>query len=130
MAIQSFRDLDGWKCAMEVVVVTYRVTAGFPHSERFGLVSQMRRAAVSIPSNIAEAHGRRQEKGVVGRGSAYFLTIAIGSLNELDTQLELATRLGFLNAANAEPLAEWLARTRQLLWGMRRHALRGADPSK
>ncbi len=115
---------------MDVVVLTYRLTAHFPDNERYGLVSQMRRAAVSIPSNIAEAHGRRQDKGVVGRGALYFITVAIGSLNELDTQLEVAIRLEFLQEASARPLNELLGRTRQLLWGMRRYAQQGGTTSR
>jgi four helix bundle protein len=120
MAIRSFRDLDGWKAAMDLVIATYRLTGKFPDHERFGLVSQMRRAAVSIPSNIAEAHGRRSAQTVVGRGVLYFLVIAIGSLNELDTQAEVAVRLGFVTDEDAAELNQVLTRTRQILWGMRR----------
>jgi four helix bundle protein len=72
----------------------YNLTAGFPRSERFGLTDQMRRAAVSVPSNIAEGHGRLSDKSF-----AVFLSQARGSLNELETQLELSIQLGFAQPA-------------------------------
>ena len=89
--------LDVWKDAMRLVREIYRVTAAFPEQERFGIASQMRRAAVSIPSNIAEGAARG------GRAELLrFLTIARGSLAELDTQLWIARDLSFVD--DAEPL--------------------------
>jgi four helix bundle protein len=88
--IQSFRDLEAWQLGMTIVELTYAVTSGFPDSERFGLCSQMRRAAVSIPSNVAEGQAVRME-----RWSVRHLRIALGSLAELETQLEVAVRLRF-----------------------------------
>jgi four helix bundle protein len=82
--------LEAWKAAMALVEAIYRVTASFPAHEQFGLVSQMRRAAVSIPSNVAEGAGRDGAREFVR-----FLAIARGSLSELDTQLQIATRLGY-----------------------------------
>ncbi len=76
---------------MALVKQVYADTAGFPPDERFGLALQMRRAAVSVPSNIAEGAARRSSKEF-----AHFLSIALGSLAELDTQMELATSLGFM----------------------------------
>lgn len=90
--IKSHRDLIAWQKAMDLVESIYRATKGFPRDETYGLSSQMRRAAVSIPANIAEGQGRRQ-KGEYRQ----FLGIARGSLLELDTHLELALRLGYLN---------------------------------
>ena len=83
-------DLMAWQQAMLMVKHVYGVTYAFPADERFGLVPQMRRAAVSVPSNIAEGAARQ-----TGREFAQFLTIARGSLSELDTQLLLARDLGF-----------------------------------
>jgi four helix bundle protein len=83
--------LDVWQDAMTLVEMIYRLTAAFPDNERFGLVAQMRRACVSIPSNLAEGAARRSTLDYVR-----FLSIARGSLAELDTQIQIATRLGFM----------------------------------
>jgi four helix bundle protein len=90
--IRSFRDLIVWQKAMDLVEVTYMFTRQFPPDERYGLTSQLRRAAVSIPSNIAEGYGRHSTADYIR-----FLQIALGSLNELQTQLELGIRLGFMD---------------------------------
>ena len=100
---------------MTVVEQTYQLTARLPNTEKFGLCSQMQRAAVSIPSNVAESHGR----GVV-KGCLYFLNVAIGSTAELDTQLEAARRLRFVSARDARDLQNSIDRVRQLLYGLRR----------
>lgn len=89
---------------MALVESVYRVSARFPESERFGLTSQMRRSAVSVPSNIAEGAARRSRTDYLR-----FLSIARGSLSELDTQLQIATRLGFMG--NDETIGELLDRT-------------------
>lgn len=86
----THKDLDVWKMSMDFVVDIYKLTRKFPSDEKFGLTSQLRRAAVSVPSNIAEGAGR---KGV--REYIQFLYIALGSLSELDTQLIIAERLGY-----------------------------------
>lgn len=78
---------------MQLVESVYRLTSTFPKEEQYGLTSQMRRAAVSVPSNIAEGAARNTSKELI-----YFLGISIGSLAELDTQLDLATRLGLCKA--------------------------------
>jgi four helix bundle protein len=113
--VKSYRDLDTWRVGMTVVEQTYRLTALLPPSERFGLSSQMRRASISIPSNVAESHGR----GLV-RGCLYFLSISIGSTAELDTQLEAARRLRFVAPEQASDLQDSIDRVRQLLYGLRR----------
>jgi four helix bundle protein len=115
MSVTSYRDLDTWQVGMTVVEQTYQVTTRLPNTEKFGLCSQMRRAALSIPSNVAESHGR----GVV-RGCLYFLNVAIGSTAELDTQLEAARRLRFVSTRDARDLQNSIDRVRQLLYGLRR----------
>ena len=92
--IHTHRDLIAWEEALRLVEFVYRDTAGFPSEETFGLKSQIRRAAVSIPSNIAEGAARITTGELV-----QFLGIARGSLAELETQLELAARLGLLSKA-------------------------------
>lgn len=82
--------LDVWNLSMDLVDLVYKVTSAFPPDERFSLVQQMRRAAISIPSNIAEGAGRETEKE-----NLRALFIARGSLSELDTQLEIASRQGY-----------------------------------
>ncbi len=89
--IKSYEDLVAWQKAYALVLEVYRVTKLLPDDERFGLVSQMRRAAVSIPSNIAEGWGRRSRTDYIR-----FLKMAIGSCYELHTQLRLATDLGYM----------------------------------
>ena len=99
--IRSHRDLLVWQKAMDLAVELYRATAAFPDHERFGLVSQLRRAAVSVPSNIAEGYGR-------GSTSDYirFLRMSRGSLSEIDTQLLLCVSLDFLASDLHERLIE------------------------
>lgn len=112
--IVSFRDLEVWQLGMELVIDVYRATEAFPATERYGLSSQMHRAAVSIPSNIAEGHARRD--------GAYLnhVRIALGSQAELGTEIEAATRLGFLDADRAKSLLNQVDRIRQMLHGLRR----------
>lgn len=88
----TFKDLLVWKKGMELAKLIYECTAGFPIEERFGLVSQLRRCAVSIPSNIAEGYGRYSDKDLV-----HFLYIASGSCNELETQMILSYDLSFVD---------------------------------
>jgi four helix bundle protein len=90
--IRNYRDLIVWQRAMALCTATYRATGEFPEDERFGLVSQMRRAAVSIPSNIAEGHGRLTKKDY-----RHFLGMARGSLKELETHILISHELGFLD---------------------------------
>jgi four helix bundle protein len=96
----DYRNLVAWQKAMDLAAAVYRATAQFPREERYGLTSQARRAAASIPSNIAEGQGRRSSDDEFVR----FLQIALGSLCELETQLELAVRLGMLEKQGAMPL--------------------------
>jgi four helix bundle protein len=93
--VKTFRDLIVWQQAMELVTVIYRQSMPFPKSEMFGLTSQMRRCAVSIPSNIAEGYGRHSTSDYIR-----FLQISIGSLYELQTQVEIARNLGMVSPAD------------------------------
>ena len=113
--ILSFRDLDVWHSGMDLVVAVYRDSADFPASERFGLTSQMRRAATSIPSNVAEGHARNSDGAYLNH-----VRIALGSQAELGTQVEIAARLGYLSTERSTALLEDISRTRQMLHGVRR----------
>ena len=90
-AVGTHRDLHAWRESIALAEIIYRATASFPKSELFGLASQLRRCAISIPSNIAEGAARNSTREFV-----QFLGISCGSLSELETQIELATRLGYL----------------------------------
>jgi four helix bundle protein len=90
MKVDSYKDLIVWQKAMDLVVEVYALTEKFPHSEMYGLTSQMRRAAVSIPSNIAEGRRRSTKKDF-----RHFLLTSFGSGSELETQVEIAKRLPF-----------------------------------
>jgi four helix bundle protein len=89
--VKSYKDLVAWKKAMDLVEKTYRLSSGFPPDERYGLTSQIQRAAVSVPANIAEGHGRTTRGDYIRH-----LSIARGSLAELETHLMLAVRLEFV----------------------------------
>jgi len=113
MGIRSYRDLDAWKTAMRLAEGCYKFTEGFPNREVFGLAAHIRRSAVSIPSNIAEGHSRRTRQAY-----ANHLTIAMGSQAELETQVELAVRLGFGSSADAKQLLEDAAEVGRILNGL------------
>ena len=112
--IKSYKDLDAWQAAMAVAEECYHTTKAFPQSERYGLTAQMRRAAVSVASNVAEGHQRTRA------GYVNYLQIALGSLAELETQLELALRLKFLGADAAKSTQQAIDRAGQLLHGLLR----------
>ncbi len=97
--ISSYKDLLVWQRSMDLVEKVYRLTAVYPSSEQWGLVSQLRRSSVSVPSNIAEGYGRQSTGDY-----RHFLSIARGSLLEIETQLLLSQRLNFLDTAAAPPL--------------------------
>ena len=90
--MKTHKDLIVWNKSMDLVVATYRLSSQFPDEEKFGLTSQMRRAAVSVPSNIAEGAARNSTKEYIR-----FLYIALGSLSELETQLLISKRLEYLS---------------------------------
>jgi len=97
MGVKHYQELIAWQKAMDLVVLIYKVTACFPKEELFGLTMQVRKAAVSIPSNIAEGQGRQTTRDFL-----HFLSIARGSLQEVETQILIAERLNYLNAVQTE----------------------------
>jgi four helix bundle protein len=101
--MHNYNNLQIWQQAMDLVEEIYKLTASFPIEEKFSLVSQMTRAAVSIPSNIAEGAGRNSNKDF-----AHFISIAIGSLYELNTQIVLSERLGYINQSQSQELQKKL----------------------
>ena len=114
--------LDVWKRSLELVTKIYKVTALFPDEEKFGLVSQMRRAAVSIPSNIAEGAGRSS-----GKQFAYFLDIAQGSISELETQILISQNLRFLSSSQVEPLLHEMGEISRMVLGLKRSLDKGKE---
>ena len=101
MKIINFRDLDVWKLGKDIVLDIYRVTELFPKGEVYGLIAQMRRAVVSIPSNVAEGFNRFHNKEY-----RQFLYIVLGSCAELETQVEIAIDLGYLERKDRDRLNE------------------------
>ena len=110
--LQSFRDLAVWQKGVELAVVVYNISEKFPRAERFGLTSQARRAAVSIPSNVAEG------KAMGGQSYPHHVKIALGSEAELQTQLEIAKRLNMLSAAEADALIAQTSEVGKMLTGL------------
>jgi four helix bundle protein len=115
--MQSFRDLEVWQVSLDLAVACYEATKPFPKEERYGLVSQIRRASASVPANIAEGHGRQHTKEFL-----HSLGIANGSLYELETHLLLCRRVQLLTAEEVGPLlvlcervSKMIARLRQAL---------------
>ena len=117
--LKSYKDLDVWNVAMSLVVSVYKLTRSIPDTERYGLVSQMQRCSVSIPSNIAEGQARGTAKF-----GLHFVRIAVGSAAELSTHLEIARRLSYVTQAQTREVDTQLERVQQMLYGMRREHLR------
>lgn len=113
MAAQNYKDLIAWQKAMDLVVEVYRTTTAFPSEERFGLTNQVRRAAVSVPSNIAEGQGRGPTQDFVR-----FLCVARGSLQEVETQLILATRLGYLPQERCDRMSDLVVELAKVINGL------------
>jgi four helix bundle protein len=111
----GYRNLDTWQLAMTLVERVYTATSAFPRSELYGLTSQLRRAAVSVPANVAEGFCRRATKPY-----AQHVSIALGSHGELETCIELAVRLGFLPPADYTSLEGMLTSVGSLLSGLHR----------
>lgn len=111
--VRTYRDLLVWQKSMDLVAWVYEVTNNFPRQEQYGLTVQIRRAAVSIPSNIAEGTARNSDGDFVR-----FLRIACGSLYEMNTQIEIALRLGFLKQAESDRLASLSREVEKMLSGL------------
>ena len=109
----SFRDLKVWRDAMTLVEDVHKLSKRFPADERFGLTAQLRRAAVSIPSNIGEGKRRKRQRALLNH-----LDIALGSQGEVEVQLELAQRLGFVSQRDVEPIAKRVAEVGRMLNGL------------
>jgi four helix bundle protein len=113
MAIRNYADLIAWQKAMDLVEGVYKATVSFPREEVYGLTSQVRRAVVSIPSNIAEGQGRRTDPEFL-----HFLSIAHGSLREVETQILIAERLHYLSSDVRCALLTQAAEVGRLLNGL------------
>lgn len=115
MAVEHYRDLLVWQKSMDLVTGCYKATIRFPSDERFGLTSQLRRAAVSIPANIAEGHGRSLTKAFLNH-----LSIASSSLKEVETHLLIAVRLNYVSGDDIAPLLHLSSEVGRMLTGLRR----------
>lgn len=115
MPVLNYRELHAWQRAMDLVESVYRMTSNWPDEERFGLISQVRRASVSVPANIAEGQGRTTTGEFLNH-----LSIAHGSLREVETHLLIAQRLRFCDIVACEPVMGQTAEVGRLLQGLMR----------
>ena len=113
--MHNFRNLQIWKDAMDLAQAVYEITEALPKMETYGLISQMTRAAVSVPSNIAEGSGRSD------KDFSHFLTIALGSLFELNTQIMLSKRIGYLTTEQSLALQRRADKLQMMISGVKRH---------
>ena len=113
MPLKSYRDLIAWQKSMDLVQTVYESAKAFPKGERYGLASQLKRAVVSVPSNIAEGQGRKSTLEFLRH-----LSIAYGSLMEVETQILIAARLGYLNSEEADRITEQTAEVGRVLNGL------------
>jgi four helix bundle protein len=111
--VRSYRELKVWQKGIELVKMVYALTRSFPKSETYGLAAQMQRAAVSIPSNIAEGQGRQHTNEF-----RQFLYVALGSAAELDTQMVVAVQLGYVTAENVQPIFDLLLEIRKMTYAL------------
>ncbi|EKE06729.1 MAG: 23S ribosomal protein [uncultured bacterium] len=114
--MQTQKDLQVWQKSIKLVTEIYKTTKLFPDEEKFGLISQMRRASVSIPSNIAEGYARKNKKE-----NAHFVSIAYASGTELDTQLTICKELEFLSNEKFEELEKQLEEILKMLYSYRNY---------
>lgn len=113
--MKTHHDLDVWKKSILLVTEIYKVTESYPKSELYGLTNQIRRAAVSIPSNIAEGAARTSTKEF-----SQFLSIALGSVSELETQLIVSHNLGFLENTDLDSLIDQIVTIRKMIIGLKK----------
>jgi four helix bundle protein len=111
--MKSHKDLDVWKKAIDLSAEVYLLTGSFPKEEMYGITSQMRRASVSIASNIAEGAARRTDKDFI-----HFLHMALGSASELDTQIEIVVRVGFVDNDEIQVLQNKTGVISKMLYGL------------
>ena len=111
--MKTHKDLDVWKNGIELVVSVYKATRKYPKDELYGIVSQIRRAAVSIPSNIAEGAGRNHDREFIK-----FLYVSLGSLAELETQLLISQRLDFISEQENDDLNSLIKMIRSQISGL------------
>ena len=114
--MHNFRKLDTWLDGVELADTIYTLTASFPKTEIYGLSSQMQRAAVSVPTNIAEGSGKGSD-----RDFARFLSISLGSLFELETQIEIAYRRGYISTENYYALRPRIESLQKRIYNLRVH---------
>ena len=117
--MHNFRNLQIWKDAMDLAQEVYEVTETIPTKETYGIISQMTRAAVSIPSNIAEGSGRSE------KDFAHFLSIALGSLFELNTQIMLSERIGYMDNKQSLALQDKADKLQMMIAGFKRRLEKG-----
>ena len=110
--VKNFKTLDIWSRSRVLVKEVYSILESFPKSENYGLISQLKRAVISVPSNISEGCGRRTLKDL-----SHFLDVAIGSLCEVETQLYLAYDLGFISQSKMEELVNETTQIRKMITG-------------
>jgi four helix bundle protein len=115
MSISSFRELRAWQLGMDLTECIYLLTDSFPKSELYGLTSQMRRSAISVPSNLAEGHARDSTKEFI-----HFMAISIGSICELETQILLSHRFKYINPIDLESSLALLTETRKTIYGLQK----------
>lgn len=113
MKVRNYRELIAWQRAMDLVEEVYKATKEFPREEIYALTGQLRRAAVSIPSNVAEGQGRRSRNEFL-----HFLSIAYGSLREVETQILISHRLQYLTEAKTERLMDMAGEVGRLTNGL------------
>nr|WP_297306892.1 four helix bundle protein [uncultured Flavobacterium sp.] len=111
--MRTHKDLEVWKLSIDFVTEIYAITKSYPKEEQFGITNQIRRAAVSVPSNIAEGAGRRSDKEFL-----QFLYIALGSVQEIDTQLLISLNLEFISKSDYDNLMTKLNQISKMLFGL------------
>jgi four helix bundle protein len=121
--VKSYRDLTVWQRAMDFVVECYRTSSGFPNREMYALCSQLQRAVVSVPANIAEGYGRRSTKEYL-----HHVAIAYGSLLEAETHLQIAARLGYVEAEPVNLLLDLASEIGKMLNGLMTSLKRKLSP--
>jgi len=115
MDVKSYKDLEVWKKAMDMVVMCYEATRSFPKNEVFGLAGQLQRASVSIPANIAEGRGRKHSREFIQH-----LSIAYSSLAEVETHIQIAERLNYISPTKTKQLLEKTSEIGRMINGLRK----------